>query len=206
MFLSTPRVLATVSASLGRVSSATVRAASTRNLLVPVRPMTGRKSLAAALTAAVLIGASVAPSYAQSVASPVPLAGEVIVQAPQPCDPGASVPAGYNVIVGGAGNDVLVGTPGNDLIRGMAGDDYLFGNEGNDILCGGDGSDRLYGGPGRDRMWGGNGADSAYGESGDDDLFGDANNDTLDGGSGKDFCWGGLGADAIAVTCETVLP
>src|SRR5215203_5044662 len=115
--------------------------------------------LAAACSLAVLLVISALPGYAQS-APALPVGPVIIQQPPQPCDPGAALPAGYNLIVGTAGNDVLVGTPGNDLIRGLGGDDYLFGNEGNDILCGGDGNDILYGGPGRDRMWGGAGNDS----------------------------------------------
>ena len=166
--------------------------------------MQPRTTLAAVLSVAALLTATALPGHAQS----APVGGpDWIAQAPQPCDPGGSVPAGYNLIVGTNGPNVLVGTPGKDFIRGLGGDDYLFGNEGDDILCGGDDNDILYGGPNRDRMWGGAGIDHLYGESGDDDLFGEAGNDTLDGGSHsvKDFCWGGLNVDAIAA-CETVLP
>jgi Ca2+-binding RTX toxin-like protein len=169
--------------------------------------MLTRTKLATLCSVAVLLIGTALPSHAQSGPALPAGPGGIITGPPQLCDPGASVPAGYNVIVGNAANNVLVGTPGNDLIRGLGGDDYLFGNEGDDILCGGDNNDHLYGGPGRDRMWGGAGIDWMYGESGNDDLFGEAGNDHLDGGSQtlKDFCWGGLGADAIAA-CETVLP
>jgi hypothetical protein len=168
--------------------------------------MQTRSKLATVCSAAVLLFATALPGHAQT-APPLPLAGDIQLP-PGPCDPGGSVPAGYNVIVGNAANNVLVGTPGNDLIRGLGGNDYLYGNGGDDILCGGEGNDYLFGGAGRDRMWGGVGFDHLYGQSGNDDLFGDSGNDYLDGGSHttKDFCWGGLGADTITATCETVLP
>jgi hypothetical protein len=161
--------------------------------------------LATICSVAALFVATALPGHAQS--APFPPGPDVIALPPQLCDPGAAVPAGYNVILGGAGSDVLIGTPGKDPIHGLGGNDFLFGNEGDDILCGDDGNDIIYGGPGRDRLWGGAGADQLYGESGNDDLFGQDGNDTLDGGSHttKDFCWGGNGVDAIAA-CETVLP
>ena len=166
--------------------------------------MHSRTMLAAACSAAVVLIATVFPASAEVVAIPAGLT-DIIAVAPGPCDPGGSVPNGYNV-VGGAtnGSDVLFGTSGNDYIRGLNGADTIVAGEGNDIVCGGDGDDTVYGGSGHDRIWGGNGNDELFGESGDDDLFGNSGVDTLDGGSGaSDFCWGGPGA---RTACQPAKP
>jgi Ca2+-binding RTX toxin-like protein len=100
---------------------------------------------------------------------------------------GENVPAGFEVIEGGAGPDVLAGhaTLGDDL-RGLAGADSLLGGGGADVLD-----------PGA-------GVDAADGESGDDRILArDGAVDTVACGSGTDIVVADAG-DVVAADCETV--
>ncbi|NNM01716.1 MAG: hypothetical protein HKO62_13265, partial [Gammaproteobacteria bacterium] len=69
------------------------------------------------------------------------------------------IPAGNDIIEGGAGNDTINGDAGDDELSGDAGDDVLEGGYGDDILDGGAGNDVLEGGRGQDLLIGGDGDD-----------------------------------------------
>ncbi len=110
----------------------------------------------------------------------------------------ASVPPGYNVVVGTSGSDAaLMGTPGDDAIFGLDGNDSINGLGGDDLIFGGAGNDRLDGGDGNDTICGGLGNDLLIGGSGNDGLSGDDGNDRLEGGPGDDVLFGGPGFDYL---------
>jgi len=79
----------------------------------------------------------------------------------------ATLPVGFELILGSFRADNLTGSELRSFIVGFRGGDTLNGGAGDDTLAGRRGRDTLIGGPGNDRLVGGPGVDVCVGSAGD---------------------------------------
>jgi Ca2+-binding RTX toxin-like protein len=119
---------------------------------------------------------------------------------------GASVAAGFGLVIGANagstvtgsdGDDVTYGGTGNEVLIAKGGHDTLFGGAGNDLIHGGTGRDVLQGGEGSDMLHGGNGQNLLDGGAGNDFIFGGRDSSLIVGGTGNDIIRTGQGSDVI---------
>jgi hypothetical protein len=122
-----------------------------------------------------------------------------------------TVPAPFNLNVGGAEKLVVNGNGGNDTITGFPGvaevlKVQMTGGDGNDALAGTDGADDMDGGAGNDTLDGDKGNDDMSGDDGDDLMIwnpGDGS-DRMEGGAGNDTAQdnGGAGNEHFIVSAQ----